>query len=134
MSPTSEKLQVLIVGAGPTGLTAALYLVQHGISVRIIERSPKEHGGARGTAIVVRVPVIFYSTQLNGLKPRTQELLKILGADKDVFEIATGPLQMAVYGPDGKTISKAFNWSEPAEDSPTIPFVGWTCWCSQGFI
>jgi hypothetical protein len=50
-------------------------------------------------------------------------LLSVLGTDKDLFDVATGPLQMAVYGPDGKTILKAFEWSEAAEDVPTIPFV-----------
>ncbi|KAF8870307.1 FAD binding domain-containing protein [Gymnopilus junonius] len=102
MPANPEKTQVLVIGAGPTGLTMALYLAKHDINVRIIEQYPAEHGGARGTAIL--------------------ELLAIMGADKDLFEIATGPLQMAVYGTDGKTILKAFDWSEAAEDSPTIPF------------
>ncbi|KAF8189002.1 FAD binding domain-containing protein [Pholiota molesta] len=106
MSTASKQLPVLVVGAGPTGLTTALYLVQNGINVRIIEQSVQLHAGIRGTAIL----------------PRTQELLAILGAENDLFKIDTGPLQMAVYGPDGKTILKAFDWSEQAEESPAIPF------------
>ena len=51
----NEKSQVLVVGAGPTGLTLALYLAKHGINVRIIEQSIDAHGGARGTAISVGV-------------------------------------------------------------------------------
>ncbi|KAJ7171018.1 FAD binding domain-containing protein [Mycena filopes] len=104
MSSLSEI--VLIAGAGPTGLTAALTLARAGVKVRIIDDAPKEHDAARGTAIV----------------PRTQELLAILGANQDVQALATGPLPMAVYGGDGTTILKAFEWSEPAQPSPTIPF------------
>ncbi|KAJ6524056.1 FAD binding domain-containing protein [Mycena sp. CBHHK59/15] len=106
MSFASSKKLVVVAGAGPTGLTMALGLMKSGVKVRIIEEATTEHDAARGTAIL----------------PRTQELLAILGADKDVAAVATGPLQMAVYGPDGKTIVKAFDWSEAAEASPTIPF------------
>ncbi|KAF7335777.1 Pentachlorophenol 4-monooxygenase [Mycena venus] len=105
MSNSSNNL-VLVAGAGPTGLTMALALAKSGVKVRIINEATIEHDAARGTAIV----------------PRTQELLAILGVAKDVAAVATGPLPMAVYGPDGKTILKAFEWSEPAEASPTIPF------------
>ncbi|KAF7288974.1 Pentachlorophenol 4-monooxygenase [Mycena indigotica] len=97
---------VLIVGAGPTGLTLALSLLQHGVKVRLIDLTLSPHEAARGTAIM----------------PRTQEALAILGVMNDVKEIATGPLQMAIYAPDGKTILKAFDWSQSAPESPTIPF------------
>ncbi|KAF8881842.1 FAD-binding monooxygenase [Gymnopilus junonius] len=107
MSVLQEKSQVLVITAGPTGLTMALYLGKHGVDVRIIEKSSEEHGRAQGTAI----------------HPRTQELLAIMGTEKDLFEITTNPLQMAIYGADGKIIIiKSFDWSEVAEDSPTIPF------------
>ncbi|KAJ7135184.1 FAD binding domain-containing protein [Mycena crocata] len=102
---TSEKL-VLVVGAGPTGLTAALALARSGVRVRIIEESARQHDAVRGTAI----------------QPRTRELLAILGAHEDLSAVAMGPLQMAVYGTDGKTPVKVFEWSEAAPQSPTIPF------------
>ncbi|KAJ7815919.1 hypothetical protein B0H13DRAFT_2258022 [Mycena leptocephala] len=105
MSLPSHKL-VLVVGAGPTGLTMALALTQSSVKVRIIEATTAEHDAARSTAIT----------------PRTQELLAILGAAKDVAALATGPLPMAVYGADGKTVVKTFEWSEAAQPSPTIPF------------
>ncbi|KAJ7107174.1 FAD binding domain-containing protein, partial [Mycena crocata] len=65
-----------------------------------------QHEAVRGTAI----------------QPRTRELLAILGAHEDLEAVAMGPLQMAVYGTDGKTPDKVFEWSEPAPQSPTIPF------------
>lgn len=103
----------------------ALALAKSGVKVRIIDEATVEHDAARGTAIVVswRQKIRETSLILIGSKPRTQELLAILGAAKDVAAVATGPLPMAIYGPDGKTILKAFEWSEPAQASPTIPFV-----------
>ncbi|KAG0702989.1 FAD binding domain-containing protein [Suillus ampliporus] len=53
---------VLIVGAGPVGLVAALTLLQNGIPVRIIDRDPSPHIAQRG-------PVIW---------PRSLELFKFL--------------------------------------------------------
>ncbi|KAL8336027.1 hypothetical protein RB601_000055 [Gaeumannomyces tritici] len=54
-----EATDILIVGAGPTGLTLALELAKHGASFRIVEKEPERHSTSR--AIVVQ--------------PRTQELL-----------------------------------------------------------
>ncbi|GAA2138426.1 FAD-dependent monooxygenase [Glycomyces algeriensis] len=39
--PTSDSDRVLVVGAGPTGLTAACELLRHGIDVRLIDRNPE---------------------------------------------------------------------------------------------
>jgi 2-polyprenyl-6-methoxyphenol hydroxylase-like FAD-dependent oxidoreductase len=39
MNP-SHDVPVLIVGAGPTGLTAALELSRLGVGVRIVDRAP----------------------------------------------------------------------------------------------
>nr|GAT45520.1 predicted protein [Mycena chlorophos] len=78
---SSTHTTVLVVGAGPTGLTAALTLLKNGVQVRIIDAAAETHDAARGTALM----------------PRTQELLEILGAMDDIKAVATGPLQMAVY-------------------------------------
>ncbi|KAG1745499.1 FAD binding domain-containing protein [Suillus paluster] len=50
---------VLIVGAGPAGLVAALTLVQNGIPVRIIDKDPKPHIGQRGPTIWPRSLELF---------------------------------------------------------------------------
>lgn len=57
---------VLVVGAGPTGLTLACDLARRGVDVRIIDRSPEFAHGSRG----------------KGLSPRTLEVLD----DLDVID------------------------------------------------
>jgi 6-methylpretetramide 4-monooxygenase / 4-hydroxy-6-methylpretetramide 12a-monooxygenase len=48
MTPGGE---VLIVGAGPSGLLAAVELARHGVPARLVEREPVPHDQARATAI-----------------------------------------------------------------------------------
>jgi 6-methylpretetramide 4-monooxygenase / 4-hydroxy-6-methylpretetramide 12a-monooxygenase len=43
--------EVLIIGAGPSGLFAAAELVRHGVNVRLIEREAQRHHQARATTI-----------------------------------------------------------------------------------
>lgn len=54
---------VLVVGAGPTGLTLACDLARRGVSVRIVDRAPDLPTGSRG----------------KGLSPRSLEVLDDLG-------------------------------------------------------
>jgi len=61
MSPASP--QVLVVGAGPTGLTLACDLARRGVRVRIVDAAPAPFVGSRG----------------KGLQPRTLEVLDDLG-------------------------------------------------------
>ncbi|KAG1862619.1 FAD binding domain-containing protein [Suillus subluteus] len=50
---------VLVVGAGPAGLVAALTLLQNGISVRIIDKEPNPRMGQRGPGIWPRSLELF---------------------------------------------------------------------------
>lgn len=43
--------QILIVGAGPVGLTAAAELAQYGVSVRIIDKSPYPTGTSKALVV-----------------------------------------------------------------------------------
>lgn len=45
---------VLVIGAGPSGLTAALLLVQHGVRVRILDRKPGPVEQARAAIVHAR--------------------------------------------------------------------------------
>ena len=60
---TRATPQVLIVGAGPTGLTLACDLARRGVSLRIVDAAPGPFVGSRG----------------KGLQPRTLEVLEDLG-------------------------------------------------------
>src|ERR1700688_755711 len=50
---------VLIVGAGPTGLTLAIDLARRGISFRLIEAAASPFEGSRGKGIQARTLEIF---------------------------------------------------------------------------
>lgn len=62
-------LDVLIVGAGPTGSTLAIDLARRGLKVRIIDKSPEAFGGSRA----------------KGVQPRTMEVFEDLGVIDDIL-------------------------------------------------
>jgi len=57
------ETRVIIVGAGPTGLTLGLDLARRGIAFRLIEAAETPFAGSRG----------------KGIQPRTLEILEDLG-------------------------------------------------------
>ncbi|WIY06252.1 FAD-dependent oxidoreductase [Amycolatopsis mongoliensis] len=94
--------QVLIVGAGPTGLTLACELARDGVSFRLVEAAPGPQPGSRG----------------KGVQPRTLEVFDDLGIVDRV--LAAGRLGMPIRStaPDGQvTLTGA-----DIEDRPDIPY------------
>ncbi len=95
-TPTREaRPEVLVVGAGPSGLFSAVELARHGVRSRLVERAVRPHRQARATA----------------LQPATLEILsqaevldKILAASEHlgfarVFDLNLRPLaEMAFAG------------------------------------
>lgn len=77
---------VLLVGAGPTGLTLACELARRGVSFRLIDSLDGPQQGSRG----------------KGLQPRSLEVLENLGVIEPV--LAAGHLEMPLRstGPDGR--------------------------------
>jgi 2-polyprenyl-6-methoxyphenol hydroxylase-like FAD-dependent oxidoreductase len=59
----SNAMPVLVAGAGPTGLAAALWLARRGVAVRIIDKAPAPSRHSKALAV----------------NPRTQELLEDTG-------------------------------------------------------
>src|ERR687895_812443 len=75
---------VLIIGAGPSGLFAAAELARHGVDVRLIEQEVRSHREARATAI----------------QPGTLEILDSVGLLPAFLEAAEHVHRVRVYGPD----------------------------------
>jgi 2-polyprenyl-6-methoxyphenol hydroxylase-like FAD-dependent oxidoreductase len=72
---------VLIVGAGPTGLTLACDLARRGVAVRIIDKAPQFQRGSRA----------------KGPNPRTLEVLADLGVIDAIIASGVAPLVMRKY-------------------------------------
>src|SRR4030095_1390979 len=103
----STECEVLVVGAGPTGLSLTIELLRRGIAVRMIDRDGPDKSGSRG----------------KGLQPRTLELFDIAdmlepflkaGALYPPMRVRWGPLA----GPLGR-LSKAVA-ATPAAPYPNL--------------
>ncbi|KAL1723926.1 FAD binding domain-containing protein [Schizophyllum commune] len=97
---------VLIVGAGPTGLTLALALLKNGVPVRIIDKMPEPRVGQKG----------------NGLQPRTLEVFNCLGVLDDVLTGSGTFKPVRVYKmPGGVEVAKEIHpttLKDPLPDKP----------------
>lgn len=96
---------VLVVGAGPVGLVAALTLLQNGISVRIIDKDPHPRIGQRGA----------------GIWPRSLELYNFLDVS-EVNDLGKPALPIRSYKPGTLEPLKTSSMVPHVEPSPAIPF------------
>ncbi|MFE9728440.1 FAD-dependent monooxygenase [Streptomyces sp. NPDC005794] len=94
---------VLIVGAGPTGLTLACDLARRGIGVRIVDKSPEFPRSSRS----------------KGPNPRSLEVLEDLGIVEAVLAAGSPPLPMRKYR-DGVPVTQTdlYADSSPTPDAP----------------
>ncbi|KAI0698051.1 FAD binding domain-containing protein [Cerioporus squamosus] len=83
----SKTNSVLIIGAGPSGLAAALTLAQNGIPIRIIDKAQEFHKSSRGS----------------GLHPRTLEIFRFLGVAQDARRLGSPFMPMQRYKLPGGT-------------------------------
>ncbi|VDB94207.1 unnamed protein product [Peniophora sp. CBMAI 1063] len=97
--------KVLIVGAGPVGLVAALALSLNGVKVRIIDKLPAPAVGQRGSTIA----------------PRTLEAYRLLGILPDVLKLATPFPEIQDHSPDG-TPGRRFSILPRLPPSPAVPY------------
>jgi len=77
----TSDASVLIVGAGPTGLTAAIELSRLGVDVRIVDRSPERSLTSRAL----------------GIQARTVELLRVRGVGEDLVRAGNRAHRTALY-------------------------------------
>ncbi|KAG1745373.1 FAD binding domain-containing protein [Suillus paluster] len=96
---------VLIVGAGPAGLVAALTLLQNGIPVRIIDKDPNPRIGQRGP----------------GIWPRSLELFNFLNVP-EVNNLGKPIPVLRLYKPGTLEPLKHSSLAPHMEPTPTVPF------------
>ncbi|KAG1821891.1 FAD binding domain-containing protein [Suillus subaureus] len=96
---------VLVVGAGPVGLVAALTLLENGISVRIIDKDPHHRIGQRGA----------------GIWPRSLELYNFLGVS-EVNGLGKPAPPVRSYKPGTLEPLQDSSMVPPMEPSSAIPF------------
>lgn len=95
--------QVLIAGAGPTGLTLAIDLARRGVPVRIIDRAEEFFDGSRG----------------DGIQPRTLEVFDDLGVLDAVLAAGSPQAPMHIYiGGQFVMERRMTEWREPTPDVP----------------
>jgi 2-polyprenyl-6-methoxyphenol hydroxylase-like FAD-dependent oxidoreductase len=77
----TPNVPVLIVGAGPTGLTAALELSRLGVGVRIIDRAPERSMTSRAL----------------GIQARTVELLRVRDVGDEMLRLGNQATSTTLY-------------------------------------
>ncbi|MEV5964034.1 FAD-dependent monooxygenase [Kribbella sp. NPDC051952] len=97
-------MNVMIAGAGPTGLTLAIDLARRGIGVRLIDKATEFFDGSRG----------------DGLQPRTLEVFEDLGVLDEVLRQSIAIPLMKIYL-DGELVGER-RMADPVEPTPDIPY------------
>jgi len=82
-SGDGDAVEVLVVGAGPTGLTLAAHLAAHGTRVRIVDRQPDRVHESRALAV----------------QPRTLEVLAGLGVAPALLERGRRAVHLRLHLP-----------------------------------
>ncbi|GAA2499426.1 FAD-dependent monooxygenase [Nocardia seriolae] len=95
--------QVLIAGAGPTGLTLTIELARRGIAIRVVDKAEEFFAGSRG----------------DGIQPRTLEVFEDLGVLDAVLTQGAPQAPLLVHL-DGQFVTerRMSAWREP---SPEVP-------------
>lgn len=102
------NIEVLIAGAGPIGLTAAIELARHGIALRIIDplHEPPQYAKAVG------------------VQPRTLEVLEGMGVLRSIMDAAIQMRGQIVYVNGEKVTQMDLATPRPPTASPTDSTAG----------
>lgn len=103
MPEAGTTVDVLIAGAGPTGVALGIDLARRGVRALIVERQDRLSLGARGT----------------GLQPRTQEVYDDLGV-LDAVRAAGGLYPEMARWEDGRIV-ETFDIIERVDPTPAAP-------------
>ena len=104
MADMSQKLSVLVVGAGPTGLTLGCDLARRGVPFRIVDQAPSYFPGSRG----------------KGLQPRGLEVLDDLGVIDQI--LAHGRFHLPFRSYDGAKVLGDRDIHEGRYPTPDVPY------------
>ncbi len=104
---TTTQQDVVVVGAGPTGLTVACELARRGVAVTVLDGAHGPRAGSRG----------------KGVQPRTLEHLDRLGLAGRLVSLGTSALAVRHWseGPDGEpagTDAPLDGYRAPTPDTP----------------
>ncbi|MBB4685420.1 FAD-dependent oxidoreductase [Amycolatopsis jiangsuensis] len=94
--------QVLIAGAGPSGLMLACELARRDVPFRLLESAPGPQAGSRG----------------KGIQPRTLEVFDDLGIVDRVLAHGRMAMPMCSTAPDGRIVSGGAGTAEARSDVP----------------
>ncbi|GAA2398324.1 FAD-dependent monooxygenase [Streptomyces coeruleofuscus] len=97
---------VLVVGAGPSGLALGIDLARRGVAALVVERAGALFPGSRG----------------KGIQPRTMEVFDDLGV-LDAIRAAGGPYPVGMIWQDGRRTGE-HRMFDPAEESEDSPYIG----------
>ena len=101
---TTNDVQVLIVGAGPTGLTLACDLARRGVPFRIVDKAPAYFIGSKG----------------KGLQPRSLEVMDDFGIVESVLRNGRFHVRFRAY--DGSKVLGERDPHEGRYPTPDIPY------------
>ena len=104
ITKNASDADVLIVGAGPTGLTLACELARRGVTFRLIDKAPAYFAGSRG----------------KGLQPRSLEVLDDLGVIDRI--IAHGRFHLPFKAYDGSAVMGVQDLYAGRQPTPDTPY------------
>ncbi|SHF68716.1 FAD-dependent monooxygenase [Streptoalloteichus hindustanus] len=97
-------VDVVVVGAGPTGLTVACALAARGVRCRVVDRADRFFGGSRADSI----------------QPRTLEVFADLGVLDPI--LASGDLGTVLRAYRGGEVVWEGRMTEPVAPTPSVPY------------
>jgi 2-polyprenyl-6-methoxyphenol hydroxylase-like FAD-dependent oxidoreductase len=95
---------VLVAGAGPTGLTLALDLARRGVRVQVVDKAERFSVGSRG----------------DGISPRTLEVFEDLGVLDEVIAAGMSAPLTRIYADD--EVVWEGRMAEPVAPRPDVPY------------